>query len=279
MLRIILFATVLLVTVAESHSATTNKGRYTYEYSHPENYQIDTLAQPITVKFPASIQSYLDGISTILAPAGFDLSGYISEDALRILKKPLPIQLRSFKNLPRRTIIQTLLPDTLFLVTDPHNQLAGFDFKPQFASFANTGEIDQQTTFSDPTSNNKVIEAETPFLSDPVSVNTKTTVCIQPHEIDVTEEQLHICAGSLKPNIDRLAKQLGLNVVWDKIPSCVNWNIKASFVLPDLKATNTLPISAVVFAYVLDSYPLIPEITKADNLLVIHPAKKFKCAN
>lgn len=279
MLRFIIFATILLTTATESLSATTKKGRYTYEHQFPANYQIDTLAQPITVKFPTSIQTYLDGISIILAPAGFDLSGHINEDAMRALKKPLPLQLRSFNNLPRRTIIQTLLPDSLFLVTDPHNQLAGFDFKPQFTSFSTNKEIEQPNSSLKPGPDNMTTTEKTTTSNEQSHEYATTTVCTNTQVIDVSEGQFYICAGSLKPNVDRLAEQLGLNVVWDKIPTCVNWNVKASFALPKLEATKKLPKSAVVFAHVLDAYPLIPEITMADNLLVIHPAKNFKCAN
>lgn len=97
-------------------------------------------------------------------------------------------------------------------------------------------------------------------------------------DLVVNENQFYMCEGSLRDNVDRLAVELDFKkVVWSRLPNCVDWETTAAYPVPPQDKESKELLSASVFKYVFDGYPLVAEITTVDNVLIIHPTKQFKC--
>lgn len=135
-------------------------GRYLVADNNPNIGALDFLSTPTSIKFSASASTIGDAINAVLSGTGYSLVSSSMQPTLfkSLLEFELPQSMRSFNRLTKRAILEVLIGDGFFIVTDEVNRLVGFepylntlthfDGQQEYTSTDNTTDVNKDNTLS-----------------------------------------------------------------------------------------------------------------------------------
>ncbi len=126
-------AIAVLMQVPTVHAEAVQVGRYAMVRAVPTRAQIDLLAAPVTVQFPASVDTVGKAVEHLLRPSGYRLAADAVADPSRavLLGLPLPAVHRTLGPMPLQSALETLAGPAYRLVEDPLHRLVSFERCPR----------------------------------------------------------------------------------------------------------------------------------------------------
>lgn len=296
MKKALLLLTCLVSPTVAADSVVT--GRYTSLAELPEQHQLDPFSDKVSVRFPNSISSIERALQAIVAPTGYNVTEYIPDAVKGVLSRRLPMSQRSFNHLSRRSIIQTLLPDSVVMVTDPHNRLIGFDIHPNYSQYANLPKSeDFGQVYEDSTSTLKLSpdelspDANTQNLNGEIAADSRLskdqtcyldedgyyhncdeyaqskTGMVEPDYVPIVN------VGSFRENLHRLAEEFSFGpVIWDaRVKDCL-WDQVTSYEIPHSEPRDVIGF----YASTLDFKAVFSDFDSSVQLFYVGPQKRIK---
>ena len=128
----IALAIAVLTHVSSAHAEEVQVGRYATVRAVPTLAQVNLLAAPVTVQFPASVDTVGKAVEYLLRPSGYRLAADAVADPARaaLLDFPLPAVHRTLGPMALQSALETLAGPAYRLVEDPAHRLVSFERCP-----------------------------------------------------------------------------------------------------------------------------------------------------